>query len=80
MPEPKTCPKCNGTMTRGRIMKHNEFAVGNKHLYVFAPDGDSGPDLSKLSSWNSTSNGRKAMVAFACDDCGFTEFYSQAIE
>jgi predicted nucleic-acid-binding Zn-ribbon protein len=80
MPDPKTCPKCNGAMTQGRIMKHNEYSARNKYLYVFAPDGDSSPDLSKMFSGSPMSKGRKALVAFACNDCGFTEFYSQAIE
>lgn len=80
MPGPKTCPKCNGTMTQGRIMKHNEYSARKQYLYVFAPDDDSGPDLSKMFSGKPMSKGRKALVAFACDDCGFTELYSQAIE
>jgi hypothetical protein len=67
-------------MTQGRIMKFNEYSARNKYLYVFAHDEDSGPDLSKMFSGNPTSKGRKALVAFACDECGFTEFYSQAIE
>jgi len=61
-------------------MKFNEYSARNKYLYIFAPDEDSGPDLSRMFSGNPTSKGRKALVAFACDDCGFTEFYSQAIE
>lgn len=61
-------------------MKFNEYSARNKYLYVFAPDEDSGPDLSKMFSGKSTSKGHKALVAFACDDCGFTEFYSQEIE
>jgi len=80
MTDPKTCPKCNGMMTQGRIMKFNEYSARNKYLYVFAPDEDSSPDLSKMFSGNPMSKGRKALVAFACDDCGFTEFYSQPIE
>jgi predicted nucleic-acid-binding Zn-ribbon protein len=80
MTNPKTCPKCNGTMTQGRIMKYNEYSARNKYLYVFAPDEDSGPDLSKMFLGNTMSKGRKALAAFACDDCGFTEFYSQPIE
>jgi len=80
MPDPKTCPKCNGSMSQGRIMKFNEYSARNKYLYVFAPDEDSGPDLSKMFSGNPLSKERKALVAFACDDCGFTEFYSQSIE
>ena len=80
MTDPKTCPKCSGTMTQGRIMKHNEYSAGNKYLYVFAPDGDSSPSLSNMLSGSSASKDRKPLVAFACDDCGFTEFYSQAME
>jgi predicted nucleic-acid-binding Zn-ribbon protein len=78
MAEPKTCPKCNGTMTQGRIMKYNEYFTRNQYLYVFAPDDDSGLDLSKMFSGKSLSKSRKALVAFSCDQCGFTEFYSQA--
>jgi hypothetical protein len=59
-------------MTQGRIMKFNEYSARNKYLYVFAPDEDSGPDLSKMFSGNPTSKGRKALVAFACDEWGFT--------
>lgn len=49
-------------------------------MYVFAPDNDSGPDLSKMFSGKPLSKSRKALVAFDCDQCGFTEFYSQAID
>lgn len=76
----KTCPKCNGAMTQGRIMKYNEYSARNQYLYVFAPDDDSGPDLSKMFSGKPLSKDRKALVAFACNECGFTEFYSQAME
>ena len=77
MTEPKTCPKCNSSMSQGRIMRYNEYA-GGKYMYVFAPDDDSGPDLSKMFSGKPMSKGRKALVAFACDQCGFTEFYAQS--
>ncbi len=53
MPDPKTCPKCNGTMTQGRIMKYNEYSARNKYLYIFAPDEDLSPDLSKMFSGKS---------------------------
>ncbi len=71
MPDPKTktCPKCSGAMIQGRIMKYNEYSALNKYLYVFAPD----------ENLNPVSKERKALVAFACNECGFTEFYSQPI-
>ena len=78
MAEAKTCPKCNGTMTQGRVMKYNDFSTG--YIYVFAPDDEPGPDLSKLLSGKPLSGSRKALVAFACDQCGFTEFYAQTSE
>jgi predicted nucleic-acid-binding Zn-ribbon protein len=78
MAEAKTCPKCNGIMTQGRIMKYNEYAARNQYMYVFAPDDDSGPDLSKMFSGKPLSKGRKALVAYCCEQCGFTEFYGQA--
>jgi predicted nucleic-acid-binding Zn-ribbon protein len=65
-------------MTQGRIMKYNEYSTRNQYLYVFAPVDDSGPDLSKMFSGQSLSKSRKALVAFSCDHCGFTEFYGQA--
>ena len=61
-------------------MKYNEYSARNKYLYVFAPDDDSGPDLSRMFYGNPPSKRCKALVAFAFDECGFTEFYSQAIE
>jgi len=80
MTDLKTCPKCSGSMTQGRIMKYNEYSARGKYLYVFAPDEDSGPDLSRMFSGKPISKERRALAAFACNDCGFTEFYSQLIE
>ena len=79
MADAKTCPKCNGTMTQGRIMKYNEYSARNQYMYVFALDADSGPDLSKMFSGKPLSKDRKALVAFACEQCGFTEFYAQTV-
>ena len=76
----KTCPKCNSTMTQGRILKFNEYTVGGKYTYVFAPDDESGTDLSKMFSGKPLSKSRKALVAFCCTQCGFIEFYGQAGE
>jgi hypothetical protein len=64
MAESKTCPKCNGTMSPGRIMKVNEYSIRNQYLYLFAPDASASP--------------RKPLVAYCCDQCGFVEFYGQA--
>lgn len=80
MAQSKTCPKCNGVMIQGRIMKYNEYSPRDQYLYVFAPDDDTGPDLSKMFSGKPLSKGRKALVAFACNECGFTEFYAQSPE
>lgn len=79
MANAKTCPKCNGTMTQGRILKYNEYTPGGKYMYVFAADDESGPDLSKMFSGKPLSKSRKPLVAFCCEQCGFTEFYGQAI-
>lgn len=81
MAETKTCPKCNGTMTQGRIMKHNEYTSSKGYyMYVFAPDDEPGMDLSRMFSGKPASQSRKALIAFACDQCGFTEFYTQSIK
>ena len=80
MSESKACPKCKGAMAQGRIMKFNEYtARKGQYMYVFAPDDESGPDLSKMFSGKPLSSSRKALVAFACAECGFTELYSQAV-
>jgi predicted nucleic-acid-binding Zn-ribbon protein len=79
MAEAKTFPQCSGTMTWGKIMQRGEYTLNNRYLYVFAPVNESGPDLSKIFSGKPLSKERKALVAFACDQCGFTEFYTQSI-
>ena len=79
MADAKTCPKCNGVMTQGRIMKYNEYSARGQYMYVFAPDDDPSSDLSKMFSGKPMSKSRKALVAFCCEQCGFTEFYGQAI-
>lgn len=79
MADEKVCPKCSGKMTQGRIMKYNEYTVRSRYIYVFAPDGEPGPDLSKMFSTNPIPASRKALAAFCCDQCGFVEFYGQII-
>ena len=79
MADAKTCPKCNGAMTQGRIMRVNEYSARNQYKYVFAADDESVPDLSKMFSGKPLSKSRKALIAFCCEQCGFTEFYSQAM-
>jgi hypothetical protein len=66
-------------MTTGRIMKYNEYAAKSQYMYVFAPDEEPGPDLSKMFSGKPLSKSRKALAAFCCDSCGFTEFYGLAV-
>ncbi len=77
MADRKTCPKCNGTMTQGRVMRLNEYALGNQYMYMFAPDGESGPTLSKGAA-KPDAKSRKPLAAFCCDNCGYTEFYGLA--
>ena len=79
MADEKVCPKCGGAMAQGRVLKYNEFTAHNQYIYVFAPDNEPGPDLSKLFTTKPISTTRKALVAFCCDQCGFVEFYGQAV-
>ena len=79
MPDTRICPKCSGTMTQGRILRYNEHTARGQYLYTFAPDDDAVPDLSRMFSGKPLSKSRKALVAVACDQCGFTEFYTQLI-
>jgi len=78
MTDAKTCPKCNGAMTQGKILKTNEYTARGQYMYVFAADDDSGPDLSKMFSAKPFSKSRKPLVAFSCESCGFVEFYGIA--
>ena len=80
MADAKACPKCNGVMKQGRIMKFNEYTARGQYMYVFAADDETGPDLRKMLSGKPLSSTRKALVAFACEQCGFTELYAQAVE
>ncbi len=75
MSEEKVCPKCNGLMKAGRILKYNEYPTRNQYVYVFAPDEESGPDLSKAFSGKPLSKERKPLVSYCCEQCGFVEFY-----
>ena len=77
MSDVKIIPKCNGAMTQGRILKYNEYVAKNQYMHVFVPDEDVVPNLSKMFSGKPLSKSRKALVAFCCDQCGFTEFYGQ---
>lgn len=78
MTDAKTCPKCNGVMAQGKILKFNEFTVRKQYMYVFAPDDEPDLDLSKMFSGKSAATSRKALVAYCCDTCGFVEFYGIA--
>jgi predicted nucleic-acid-binding Zn-ribbon protein len=78
MVETKTCPKCNGAMIQGKILKANEYTARGQYMYVFAADDEQGPDLSKMFSGKPLSNSRKPLVAFSCESCGFVEFYGIA--
>ncbi|MCK6584234.1 MAG: PF20097 family protein [Anaerolineales bacterium] len=75
MAEAKVCPKCKGSMKQGRIMKFNEYTLKSKYVYVFAPDEESAPDISKAFSGKPLSKERKPLAAYCCDECGFVEFY-----
>ncbi len=79
MPESRTCPKCSGPMAHGRILRLNEYVARDQYMYVFAPDGDAAPDLSKVFSSKPLSKNRKALVAYCCENCGFTEFYGISV-
>jgi len=78
MAEARICPKCNGNMAQGRIMKYNEYATREQYMYVFAPDDDPGPSLGQIFSGKTQSQARKSLAAFCCQNCGFTEFYGLA--
>ncbi len=79
MSDARECPKCNGTMQQGRIMKYNEYAAKSQYMYVFAPDDEPGPELSNMFTGKPSSKSRKALAAFCCENCGFTELYGLAV-
>ncbi len=75
MANEKSCPKCGGTMQQGRILKLNEYVTHNQYMYVFAADTDSSPGPAKALAGKPASTGRKPLVAYCCENCGFTELY-----
>ncbi len=80
MAESKVCPKCKGTMVKGRIIKFTESSVGNRYLYVWEPDNGSSSEISKDSSGKAMSklSIRKGLAVFCCNQCGFVEIYGVA--
>jgi predicted nucleic-acid-binding Zn-ribbon protein len=79
MTDAKVCPKCSGKMAQGKMLKHNEFTARGQYMYDFAPDGEPGPDLSKVFSGKPVLTSRKSLAAFCCEQCGFVEFYGTAV-
>ena len=71
MTDVKTCPKCNGAMIQGKILKRNEYTARNEYMYVFAADDEPGPDLSKMFSGKTLSKFRKPLAAFFGENCGW---------
>ena len=76
MTESKICPKCNGSMSSGKIMRRNEYSARGQYMYMFAPNDEPGPSLSQAISGKSAA--RKELAAYCCDQCGFVEFYGQS--
>ena len=37
MAEAKTCPKCNGAMTQGKILKTNEYTARGQYIHLSLP-------------------------------------------
>jgi hypothetical protein len=64
-------------MAAGRILKKNEFTLGNDFLYVFAPDDEAGPSLGKNAAGKSAP--RKGLAGYCCEKCGFVECYGVSL-
>jgi predicted nucleic-acid-binding Zn-ribbon protein len=77
MDDAKICPKCSGSMARGRIMRFNEHVLQGKYLYLFSPDAETGGISGVLSGKANAS--RRPLVAYCCDQCGFIEWYGVAV-
>ena len=67
MPEPKTCPKCNGQMKSGTLQQIGNY--GNSP-FLWAPEGEA-PFPVK-----GTSSPRKNLIVFRCESCGYLESYA----
>jgi hypothetical protein len=67
MPETKTCPKCNGQMSPGRLQQVGNY--GNSP-FVWAPDGEPPFPVKGASS------SRKDLTVFRCANCGYLEYYA----
>jgi predicted nucleic-acid-binding Zn-ribbon protein len=77
MTESKTCPKCNGSMSSGKILGRNQYIAKGQYMYLFAPDNEPGPSLAQ--AFSSKPAGRKGLLAYCCNQCGFVEFYGQSL-
>ena len=64
MPEPKTCPKCNGQMKPGTLQQ-----IGNSP-FVWSPEEE--PPFPVKG----TGSPRKNLTVFRCESCGFLEYYA----
>lgn len=61
------CPKCNGSMSGGRLQQIGNH--GNSPI-VWAPDGE--PPFPVAGS----ASPRKELKLRRCDNCGFIEMYA----
>ena len=67
MPEPKTCPKCNGQMKPGALQQIGNY--GNSP-FVWAPEGEPSFPVKGATS------PRKDLTVFRCENCGYLEYYA----
>ena len=69
--EPRTCPKCSGTMRIGFIPDH---AHANYAQKPFWHPGE--PEFRFFGNVKAKSEASTPIASFRCSDCGFLEFYA----
>jgi len=67
MPEPKTCPKCSGTMALGALKEIGHYGSSR---YEWAPQDDAPFPVKGMPGK------RRAAVAYRCEQCGYLELYA----
>jgi hypothetical protein len=63
MSKSKECPKCEGTMKRGRLYTPKSDSDESKHIFDYV-------------NWEAADEKKfGGLFAYKCDTCGFIEFF-----
>lgn len=69
MTEPKSCPKCNGTMVEGWLSEKRSY--GSRPIYELASAKDVPVQMQHKDQPPS-----REVIFMRCESCGFVEIYA----